>query len=98
MQSRCHTSGNPTNYLILSINNKPHFHLVPFALGTVAYLASLKYDNKLNIASKPMKNIDIYDIPLSLASSTKIISLSNCGGVLLITLCTVLSRVDHASL
>lgn len=36
--------------------------------------------------------------PLVLASSTNIISLRYLGGVLLITLCTVLKRVDHASL
>ena len=37
-------------------------------------------------------------IPLSLASSTKIISCKYFGGVLFITLWTVLSKVDHASL
>jgi hypothetical protein len=36
--------------------------------------------------------------PLSLASSTRIISLSKAGGDLFITLWTVRSNVDHASL
>ena len=52
-----------------------------------------------NSDGKPKElNISKLSLPRSLASSTRMISFSNCGGVLLITLCTVLNRVDQASL